>query len=83
MTKIYIVVGEHQTTPGIRISAHKTDDGAQKRAAELVGMMLGDGPFKVKGKTDPAKWEVGLGWLQERFGAAHCDVGISCIELED
>lgn len=81
MPTIHIVFGEHFSVPGIVTSAHKTQDGANKRASELVNLMLKDS--KIKLAIDAATWSGGLKKLHRLHGEQACDVEVIDLEIED
>jgi len=82
---IWTVQGEHFSNPGMPLTVHATEDGANARAAELVSIMLKD-TGRVRGKPRaafPSDWAgVPIGWLQDYHGAAHCWVEVSKLVVE-
>lgn len=63
------------------MSAHKTNEGAQNRAAKLVAIMARDAG--MTGPVGPTNWEAVLKKLQHKYGEARCGFGVRSIKLED
>lgn len=79
--KVYIVTGQHQSNPVVKMSVHTTQAGATKRAASLVASMAKSGNSRAE--VDEQNWEGVLEYLQEVFGAMNVNVEIDESELED
>ncbi len=54
--KIWLVHGEHHVVPGALISAHLSRQGADERAAELVGLITGKPSTPITWMDDLERW---------------------------
>src|ERR1700730_6151113 len=78
MDTIFIVEGQHFHVPGIPISAHATIESANKKAADLVNLLLESAKQPKDAKADT--WEADL--LRARNAYA-LDMGCDLDELEN
>lgn len=81
MPTIYVVMGEHQTVPGIATFAYSTIESAQRRAVKMVTIMAKDS--RIERVIDLENWESTVDELQERHGANGCYVEIVPVDLEE
>lgn len=74
--KVYVVQGEHWTVPGINLTVHATEDGANAKAAELVNGMLDE--VGLARRATPRTWEKHLDRIRaklDRDGVYDYDTG--------
>jgi hypothetical protein len=85
MSKVFVVEAIHPSDPGVRISAHRTTEGATTRAVQLVNLMLKDCDEEYD-ESEPAlagDWEGRLEELNESRGPHEVDHGsVEIIEAE-
>ena len=79
--QVFVLTAEHQTVPGLVQRVYKSLSAARAEAASLVRMMQKDAGREVDA-TD-RNYEAALELLQDEFGAAHCYVDISEMQLLD
>lgn len=76
--QIYLVVAEHYSVPGIVTKAFDTEDKAKIECVELTNIMLTDSKMPNAGISN---WEGCMAVLQDLYGAAHCYVEYSAIDV--
>lgn len=79
--KVYVLIAEHQTVPGVVIEVHATKASADASKLELVRVMLKDA-HRVAIALAPDTVDRAIESLQDEFGAAHCYVEISEHEVK-
>lgn len=81
---VYIVQGEHPTTPGRRMSAHSSEPAARQQAADLVNVILLD--LDLMADATPDNWESRLevcrGGGDTGLSSLVCDVWIDRLDLD-
>lgn len=77
--KVWLVLGEHFSVPGLVQKVFATKAGADAEALDLVNLMMRD---TEGGKERKRGWEKGLEWLQDYHGEGDCDVAVSELKVE-
>lgn len=81
--KIHIVRGEHWHVPGLHISAHRTPDGATRKAVALTNLLLADSDELQQLEANEENWAQRVEQLQDVHGARYTYVVIDEVEQED
>ncbi len=77
--KVWLVLGEHFSVPGLVQKVFADKRAADAEALDLVNLMMRD---TDGGKPRKRDWQKGLEWLQERHEPACCDVVVSELKVE-
>jgi len=77
--KIYLLEAEHFAVPGRIVKAFDAQSKADAEAAELVNVMLVESGYTHG--TNAERWQHHIERLQEEYGAQHCYVEISELDV--
>lgn len=80
---IYIVLAEHPTAEGQRMSAHTTQAGADAQVIRHINALLVNDPYVDPRPVNVDNWSEIIEELQCAHGAAHCYVEVTRLETQD
>lgn len=77
---VHVVMAETFSVPGLRISVHMTEQGANAAAAHLTNLILEQDGRKPS--ATPGNWQAKAEAMSDKHGASECYVAIRAVELE-